>query len=284
MKKAKKSDINILIMLIGVLIAVAAYFFVYTSFKDKTAELEGQNATLESEVAELQKLADNKEFYLQETARMNDEMVAVIEKYPSDIRTEDEVMYTVELENVYSIWVNALQVEDKQMVQVAAASADQQAPENQDAVTEEAPVEDTTTDGAQDGVVATGGYQDTVFLYNSPFAINFKVTYRSMKDIVAAIVNSEERMNITNLSLAYDADTGCLSGSMNANMFTLSGTDKMYEELNVPGVSTGTADFFQSGTVLDLNKNAAVEGDAEDEESSEEDEDNTSEESPKNDD
>ena len=97
MKKAKKSDINILIMLIGVLIAVAAYFFVYTSFKDKTAELEGQNATLESEVAELQKLADNKEFYLQETARMNDEMVAVIEKYPSDIRTEDEVMYTVEI-------------------------------------------------------------------------------------------------------------------------------------------------------------------------------------------
>lgn len=281
MKKAKKSDINILIMLIGVLLAVASYFFVYTSFKDKTAALEGENASLETEVAELQKLADNKEFYLQETARMNDEMTTVMGKYPSDIRTEDEIMYTVELENVYSIWVNALQVEDKQMVQVATASTDQQTPEGQDAVTEEAPVEDT---GAQDGVVATGGYQDTVFLYNSPFSINFKVTYRSMKDIVAAIVNSEERMNITNLSLAYDADTGCLSGSMNANMFTLSGTDNVYEELNVPGVSTGTADFFQSGTVLDLNKNAVTDTDDGDEEASDDDEDNTSEESPKNDD
>lgn len=284
MKKAKKSDINILIMLIGVLLAVASYFFVYTSFKNKTATLEGENASLETEVAELQKLADNKDFYLQETARMNDEMTTVMGKYPSDIRTEDEIMYTVELENVYSIWVNALQVEDKQMVQVAAASADQQAPEGQDAVTEEAPVEDTSTDGTQDGVVATGGYQDTVFLYNSPFSINFKVTYRSMKDIVAAIVNSDERMNITNLSLAYDGDTGCLSGSMNANMFTLSGTDNVYEELNVPGVSTGTADFFQSGTVLDLSRSAVTEADDGDGESSEDDEDNTSEESPKNDD
>lgn len=284
MKKVKKSDINLLIMLIGVLLAVGAYFLVYTSFVNKKAELEGQNAALETEVAELQKLADNKEFYMAETTRMNDEMVAVMGKYPSDVRTEDEVMYTVELENVYSIWVNALQVEGKQMVQVAAAAPAEQAPENQDAVTEEAPVEDTTTDGTQDEVVATGGYQDTVFLYNSPFSINFKVTYRSMKDIVAAIVTSDERMNITNLSLAYDADTGCLSGSMNANMFTLSGTETVYEELNVPGVSLGTADFFQSGTVLDLNKNAAALAGSEDGEESEDEEDNTSEESPKNDD
>ena len=275
MKKAKKSDINILIMLIGVLLAVAAYFFVYTSFKEKTAELEGQNASLETEVAELQKLAENKEFYLEETARMNDEMVAVIAKYPSDVRTEDEIMYTVELENVYSIWVNALQAGDKEMIQVAT---DAQQPQ-QDVVTEEAPVED---DGSQDSVTATGGYQDTVFLYNSPFTINFKVTYRSMKDIVSAIIGSDERMNITNLSLAYDADTGCLSGSMNANMFTMSGTDAVYEELNIPGVSTGTADFFQSGTVLDLNKNAAAE--AEDGDGENSDEDNTSEDAPKNDD
>lgn len=274
MKKAKKSDINILIMLVGVLLAVAAYFFVYTSFKEKTADLEGQNATLETEVAELQKLAENKEFYLEETARMNDEMVATIAKYPSDVRTEDEIMYTVELENVYSIWVNALQAGDKEMIQVAT---DTQAPQ-QDAVTEDPPVEETE---GQDDVVATGGYQDTVFLYNSPFTISFKVTYRSMKDIVSAIIGSDERMNITNLSLAYDADTGCLAGSMNANMFTLSGTDTVYEELNIPGVSTGTADFFQSGNVLDLNRNANVEADTEDGEASEDD---TSEDAPKNDD
>lgn len=275
MKKAKKSDINILIMLIGVLLAVAAYFFVYTSFKEKTAELEGQNASLETEVAELQKLVDNKEFYLEETARMNDEMVAVIAKYPSDVRTEDEIMYTVELENVYSIWVNSLQAGDKEMIQVAT---DAQQPQ-QDVVTEDAPVE---ADGSQDSVTATGGYQDTVFLYNSPFTINFKVTYRSMKDIVSAIIGSDERMNITNLSLAYDAETGCLAGSMNANMFTMSGTDAVYEELNIPGVSTGTADFFQSGTVLDLNKNAVAE--AEDGDGENSDEDSTSEDAPKNDD
>lgn len=283
MKNVKKSDINILIMLVGVLLAVAAYFFVYTSFTEKKASLEAENATLETEVAELQQLADNKQFYLDETSRMNDEMAAVLEKYPSDVRTENEIMYTVSLENLYSIWVSSLQVDGKEMVQVAAAT--DTADQTQDAVTEETPTEDTG-----DAVTATGGYQDTVFLYSSPFSINFKVTYRSIKDIMEAIIGSDERMNITNISLAYDADTGCLSGSLNATMFTLSGTDAVYEELDIQGVKTGTADFFQSGSVLDLNKNAATtdsddeSGDEGDEDESDEDEDETSEDSPKNDD
>lgn len=274
MKNVKKSDINILIMLLGVLLAVAAYFFVYNSFTEKTAVLQSDNAALETEVAELQKLADNKNFYIEETVRMNEEMTAIMAKYPSEVRTEDQIMYTVELENVYSIWVNSLQAGDKEMVQIAT-----QEPQPVE-VTEEAPVEETAAENAVEAPAASG-YQDTVFLYNSPFSINFKVTYRSMKDIVAAIVDSDERMNITNLSLAYDGDTGCLAGSLNANMFTMSGTDTLYEELNVPGVSTGTADFFQSGTVLDLNRNAVTEeGDADEET----DEDDTSEDAPQNDD
>lgn len=245
--KIKKSDINLLIMLIGVLLAVISYFVVYKSFTEKTTSLRAENTTLQTEVDELQKLADNKEFYISETARMDEEIQNIMARYPGEIRTEDQIMYTVGLENQYSIWVNSLSVKGTQLVQVAAPVAEQQ---TSDAVEEEG------AESTGDAVVASGGLKDTVFLYNSPFSISYKTTYRSAKDIVAGIVNSADRMNITNISLAYDAETGCLSGTMDANMFTMSGTGDLYEELNIPGVSLGTADFFQSGAVLNLDTNA----------------------------
>lgn len=257
--KVKKSDINLLIMLIGVLLAVASYFLVYKGFTEKTATLSSENATLEKEVADLQELADNKEFYISETARMDEEIQEIMARYPSEIRTEDQIMYTVGLENQYSIWVNSLSVKGTQLVQVAAPVTE---------TTDDAVVEEGTTD---DAVVASGGLKDTVFLYTSPFSISYKTTYRSAKDIVSGIVNADERMNITNITLAYDAETGCLSGTMDATMFTMSGTGDQYEELNVPGVSLGTADFFKSGAVLNFNTNAGSSDDDADEADGEED-------------
>lgn len=270
--KVKKSDINLLIMLVGVLVAVISYFVVYKSFSDKTVVLSSENAALQTEVDELQKLADNKEFYISETARMNEEIQNTMARYPSEVRTEDQVMYTVNLENSNAIWVNNLAVEPTQLVQVSDPAA---APAT-DAVVEEegAVVDDAATQ--QDAVVASGGLKDTVFLYSSPFSISYKTTYRSAKDIVAGIVNSDKRMNISNITLAYDAETGCLSGTMDAAMFTMSGTGQEYEELNIPGVSLGTADFFKSGAVLNFNTNAdgaSEDGaEAEDEEDSEDSE------------
>lgn len=266
--KIKKSDINLLIMLIGVLLAVVSYFVVYKSFTEKTASLSAENATLQTEVEDLQKLADNKEFYISETARMDEEIQNIMARYPGEIRTEDQIMYTVGLENQYSIWVNSLSVKGTQLVQVAAPAP--AADQTSDAVEEEG------SDAAGDAVVASGGLKDTVFLYNSPFSISYKTTYRSAKDIVSGIVNADERMNITNITLAYDAETGCLSGTMDASMFTMSGTGDMYQELDIPGVRLGTADFFQSGAVLNLNTNAGEvpeegeEGEAEEGEEGEE--------------
>lgn len=240
MSKVKKSDINILIMLVGVLLAVIAYFVVYQSFTEKTNTLSSENAALQTEVDELQKLADNKTFYLEETARMDEEIKAIIEEFPSEVRTEDQVMYTDNLEKLNAIWVTALEREDTQLVQIAT---DTQA--TTDEVAENA-------DGAenQDAVTATGGLKDTVFLYSSPFRINYKTTYRSIKDIISSIVEADERMNITGISLAYDSETGCLSGSLDATMYTMSGTGNVYEEIDIPGVRMGTADIFKSGAVL----------------------------------
>lgn len=244
--KVKKSEVNILIMLVGVLLVVLSYFVVYSSFSEKKDALAAENATLQTEVDGLQELADNKQFYIDETNRMDSEIQDILADFPGEVRAEDQVMYTAGLETMYSVWVNGLTIDDTRLVQVAAPEA---------APVDDAVVEDTG-DGAPagDAVVATGGLKDTVFLYSSPFSLNYKTTYRSFKDIVQLIVTADERMSIQNVNIAYDTETGCLAGSMDAIMYTISGTDYIYKELDIPGVRLGTADIFKSGTVLDLNR------------------------------
>ncbi len=180
--KIKKSEVNILIMLIGILLAVLAYFVVYSSFTEKKDILAAENATLQSEVEELQKLADNKQFYIDETNRMDNEIQDILSGFPGEIRQEDQVMYAAGFESMYSntIWVNGLSIDDTQLVQVAAPEA--AAPANDEVV------EDTGDGAANDAVVATGGLKDTVFLYSSPFTLDYKITYRSFKDVVRLIL------------------------------------------------------------------------------------------------
>lgn len=245
--KFKKSDINILIGLLGILLAVCSYFFVYQTFTEKTDALKVENTSLQAEVDELQKMADNKAFYESETARMDAEIKETMGHFPGEIRTEDQIMYAINLENTYDIWVNELAMEGTQLVQVVVESTQQP--------TNDAVVEDTGDGVANDTIVATGGLKDTVFLYTSPFSISYSATYHSAKEVLHDILKADDRMDIKSISLAYDGQTGALAGTVEATMYTMSGTDYIYNSPQINGVRTGTADFFQAASVLVLDAN-----------------------------
>ena len=68
--KVKKSEIQLLIAVIGVLIAVCTYFLVYSSFNEKSDALEAQNVTLSSQVATLEILDQRKADYIEATGKM----------------------------------------------------------------------------------------------------------------------------------------------------------------------------------------------------------------------
>lgn len=248
--KVKKSEINILIMLIGILLAVLSYFVVYSKFTEKKDALAVENATLQSEVDALQQLADNKQFYIDETNRMDNEIQDILSSFPGETRAEDHVMYSAGLEAMLpnTIWVNGLTIEETEMVHIATSSAESEAP------TGDAVVEDTGDGTAGDAVVPSNGLKDTVFLYSSPFSLDYRITYRSFKEVVQMILQSDERMSIQEISLSYDADTGCLIGRLDATVYTVTGIDYIYKELDIPGVRLGVADIFKAGTVLNMNR------------------------------
>lgn len=78
--KVKKSEIQLLIAVIGVLIVVCTYFLVYSSFNEKSDALEAQNVTLSSQVATLEALDQRKADYIEATGKMPHRRLTVILK------------------------------------------------------------------------------------------------------------------------------------------------------------------------------------------------------------
>lgn len=254
--KLKKSDVNILIMLVGILIPVAIYFFVYTSFTEKTAAMNADNETLQTEVDYLQDLADHKQQYIDDTAAMQIQIDEIKSRFPAEYKPEDDIMYIIGVENDYGAEIPTIAMGTSSMIEVAAAAEE----------TAEAPAEgaEATDDAAGDTVDTT---TPAISLYQTPISVSMQSSYRSLKDIVTYINTDTDRKSIDSLSVVFDTETGLLASTMAFNAYSLTGTEKEYAAPQVSGVFYGTSDIFNTGeksAAIAAEKNAAQEAEAED--------------------
>ena len=253
--KLKKSDVNILIMLLGILIPVAIYFFVYTSFTEKTAAMNADNETLQTEVDYLQDLADHKQQYIDDTAAMQIQIDEIKSRFPAEYKPEDDIMYIIGVENDYGAEIPTIAMGTSSMIEVAAAAEE----------TAEAPAEgaEATDDAAGDTVDTT---TPAISLYQTPISVSMQSSYRSLKDIVTYINTDTDRKSIDSLSVVFDTETGLLASTMAFNAYSLTGTEKEYAAPQVSGVFYGTSDIFNTGeksAAIAAEKNAAQEAEAE---------------------
>lgn len=252
--KLKKSDVNILIMLVGILIPVAIYFFVYTSFTEKTAAMNADNETLQTEVDYLQDLADHKQQYIDDTAAMQIQIDEIKSRFPAEYKPEDDIMYIIGVENDYGAEIPTIAMGTSSMIEVAAAAEE----------TAEAPAEgaEATDDAAGDTVDTTA---PAISLYQTPISVSMQSSYRSLKDIVTYINTDTDRKSIDSLSVVFDTETGLLASTMAFNAYSLTGTEKEYAAPQVSGVFYGTSDIFNTGeksAAIAAEKNAAQEAEA----------------------
>lgn len=252
--KLKKSDVNILIMLVGILIPVAIYFFVYTSFTEKTAAMNADNETLQTEVDYLQDLADHKQQYIDDTAAMQIQIDEIKSRFPAEYKPEDDIMYIIGVENDYGAEIPTIAMGTSSMIEVAATAEE----------TAEAPAEgaEATDDAAGDTVDTT---TPAISLYQTPISVSMQSSYRSLKDIVTYINTDTDRKSIDSLSVVFDTETGLLASTMAFNAYSLTGTEKEYAAPQVNGVFYGTSDIFNTGeksAAIAAEKNAAQEAEA----------------------
>lgn len=250
--KIGEREKNIILGIIGIAIPLLVYYFVFVRLNEQTDTLVTENQSLAQEVAYLQELMDNKEFYLAETDRMNAEMEEIKAQFPSELHPEDEIYYAYNTENKYDVLATAINMPVAEAVAVAQPVVAEAQPEVVDDGTgiEE---EDTVTQVEQAAPVASAA--TTIALYRAPITFNFKLTYTAAKDWIKEILTDREnKKSIDSVSLSYDESTGNLTGSIIVNMFSLTGTDRIYEAPSIQGIGIGTDNLFKSSETLNVGR------------------------------
>ena len=252
--KVKKSEIQLLIAVIGVLIAVCTYFLVYSKFNEKSDALEAENATLSSQVATLEILDQRKADYIEATEKMQSYITNFENRFPADILPEDSIMMVKNMETATRTYVANISFGTiAEVAYDAQASADNSAlaaatadaPADTAAAEADAAVSGTDTTTVTTSPVSTEGttYGDT-HMYEVPLGISIECTYDDFKGLVRYIYNQQERQSIQGVNISYNGDSGKLSGNMNLNTYYLLGTDKVYSEPYIPDMPMGVQTIF----------------------------------------
>ena len=226
--KVKKSEIQLLIAVIGVLIAVCTYFLVYSKFNEKSDALEAENVTLSSQVATLEALDQRKADYIEATGKMQSYITNFENRFPADILPEDSIMMVKTLEDYTRTEVaNIAFGSEAEVVYTPAADA---ATATADAT---AATDTTATDAAAD-----------THMYEVPLSISISCTYDDFKGLVRYIYNQQERESIQGVSISYNETDGMLTGNMTMNTYYLLGTDKVYSSPYIPDMQMGVDTIF----------------------------------------
>lgn len=221
-----KKDQKLLLCAGGLLLALLAYLFVFRNFSEKNSDLQKENQNLSSQVQQLEILDANKEQYISDTKDLKAQVQEMIDRYPSEVREENAVMYAYEMENESDIHVNSMTITPANLLYTMEK-----------------------------------GYGLSVITVN----MDYSVTYEGFKDIIDFIRTDRDKRNVESISLSYDSETGNLLGTMVVNLFELQGIDKEYEAPYIPSMPRGNTNPFGTTGVSQENQEEAAQNEEQNE-------------------
>ena len=89
-------DVNMILVVVGLVILVATYFLVFRSFSEKNTELDNQYTERNAHLKELQGYYDNLKTYEKGTSEGKKNIRSNLSRLPTDIKSEDFLVYIMD--------------------------------------------------------------------------------------------------------------------------------------------------------------------------------------------
>lgn len=221
------------VSLVGMLMLVALYVFVYLDYTQKTEELEASNNELKAVVNELEEYNNNLEQYKAEIEEIKTEVDAILAQYPADAREEDAIMLAVEVQENNIIDYDAINMEEKEGVYTIEPYL-------------------VTAAGLE------GLDESLVFARKHAVYVN-ETTYPYLKSVIKQIYESDNRIGIDNIVYTKNEEYGILEGNIDIYFYSIAGTDKEYTAPDIAQYAAGTEDLFRSEEVVQQLANELVD-------------------------
>ncbi len=217
----QKKDIKLIIVLVGLLVLVIAYFAVFRPYKSKTEDLQAQIDSLQPELQQLREYDDHKQEYLDGIDAYKENAKSIMSSLPSSIWKEDQIMFLSMMEDDLDIEAQSEAFSDPTVLTQFSGT----------------PLSDL--DNYNDKVDMTAQKYQTTLSVN--------MDYNKFKDFIDYIYDEENMTGLDSVSLSYNAEDADLGISTVINQYSLSYDGAEEETHSVPEVSSGVSDPF--GTI-----------------------------------
>lgn len=225
------------ITLVGVLILVMVYAFVFLDYQEKTEALEASNNELKKTLAELEEYYNNMEQYQKEINEFKTAISDIMSEYPADAREEDVIMLAVQMQEKNNIVYESISMEPSESLYVIP----------------------------KDEIVAAdieGLTGEMVFMQKKGTYLNV-TNYDNLKECIAQIFETPNRIGIDEILYAKNEMDGTLEGNISLSFYSAKGTDKEYIVPDIAQYLSGTSDLFQTDKVASSKNQIGGEGDEE---------------------
>lgn len=214
----KKNEVQLLLIVFGILALIVSWQFIYKSNQAKTEEIHVQNEERQRAVDRLEALNGQRTEYIAETARMKADSDAIVDSFASGVRVEDQVMYlyNMELIDANDVRVPNVSLQPAQLVPYQGILSTEEGYELQD---------------------------DGIGMFRMETTVGMTTTNNGLKNVLNYIYGIDSKKSVSGVSLMA-TDKGYLTGSMKLDFFYLTGTDIPYVEPDISGVTTGTSNIF----------------------------------------
>lgn len=218
MKKVDAKQVMMCVVLIGALLFVGVYFWVYKTYTDKTEAMRRENKTLVQRVNELEQYYHDMDNNKEEIAAMQAQVMAWLENLPVDVKEEDIIVMAIDTEKTAIINYTNINIEArKEMLTIPSA----------------------TVAGAE--MENLSG--DLMFVQRKASYVN-ETEYFSLKDCIETINDSANRLAISNINYSENEDTGLLEGTIDITYYSVIGTNREYIPQKLPPYESGLWNLF----------------------------------------
>ncbi len=214
-KKLSLRDVNMILVVVGLVILVATYFLVYQNYSAKNAELDTTLTEREAHLKELQGYYDNLKEYERGTAEGKANIAANLSKLPRGIKSEDFLVYIMDSTNEVSADLRSVNFQDANEISTFS----------------------TVVDG---GKQECKGYQ-----VNASF--NAQMNYAQLKNYLDYVYNQSDNVTfVESFVVTYNGENSKLETTFGLSKYYITFDGSEYVPVPVPDVGIGVDDPFHT--------------------------------------
>lgn len=208
--KISEKDRSLLVVLAALVIMSIAYFGVYQGYSQKTAALREENTALEQKITILEGKVAHEADTIADTNEKNRMSKEILDKFPAAQTTQNAIYILDCLETIVDFEI---------LSENFAMNVD---------------------------FWQSTGLDPMLTADCSKVTISYETSYDGLKKALAYFEEYEDRIALSDISVAYNTVTGKLAGSMMLELYAVEGTDKIYTDPAVGNIRYGVDNILRT--------------------------------------